>query len=188
MAANQPSWPRRWLMTDERIGDRLWQAIDRLPAGDGGIVFRHHSLSDAERLQLGLKVAMAARERGLVLAVSRSPDLARELGAELHHNPAGDSSLPFSLAVHNEGEAENARLRGAVLAFISPVYETRSHADATALGPERAAELARLVECPAIVLGGMSEARFEELANAFPGRFHGYAGIDCWLGAGPPRE
>ena len=181
MAANQPSWPRRWLMTDERIGDQLWQAIDRLPVGDGGIVFRHHGLSDAERLQLGLKVAKFARERGLALAVSRSAELARQSAADLLHNPAGNSSLPISLAVHDEFEAEAARRRGAALAFISPIYATRSHPGAATLGPQRSAELARRVACPAIALGGMNEARFEQLAGAFPGQFHGYAGIDCWL-------
>ena len=188
MAANQPSWPRRWLMTDERIGDRLWQAIDHLPAGDGGIVFRHHRLSDAERLQLGLKVARIARERGLAMAVSRSKELARQLAADLVHNPAGDRGLPISLAVHNEIEAEDARRHEAALVFISPVYATRSHPGTAILGPEKSAELARLAACPAIALGGMNEARFEELATAFPGLFRGYAGIDCWLDAGPPRE
>ena len=188
MTANQPSWPRRWLMTDERIGDRLWQAIDRLPTGDGGVVFRHHGLSDAERLQLGLKVASIARERGLALAVSRSGELARQLAAGLVHNPTGENDLPISLAVHSEAEAQDARRREAALAFISPVYATRTHPGATFLGPERSAELARLATCPAIALGGMSEDRFEELARAFPGLFHGYAAIDCWLDAGPPRE
>jgi len=28
-------------MTDERMGERLWEAIERLPIGDGGVVVRH---------------------------------------------------------------------------------------------------------------------------------------------------
>lgn len=184
MESNQPSWPRRWLMTDERIGERLWLAIDRLPEGDGGIVFRHYSLGTADRLQLGRQVAAAARERQLSLAVAGSAGLAEELGADLLHNPDSDteSALPISLAVHDDEEARFAQKRGAALAFIAPIYSTRSHPAGQPLGVDRAADLAQMVACPVIALGGMDEERFAALANAFPGRFHGYAGIDCWLG------
>jgi thiamine-phosphate pyrophosphorylase len=169
-------------MTDERIGARLWLAIDRLPEGDGGIVFRHYSLGETDRLQLGRQVAAAARERQLSLAVAGSAGLAEELGADLLHNPDGNSNLPVSLAVHDQAEAGAALLRGAALAFISPVYPTTSHPDRPALGEHRAAELAKLVACPAIALGGMDEERFAALSHTFPGRFYGYAAIDFWLG------
>ena len=43
MTARQTDWPREWLMTDERMGDRLWTAIDRLPIKHSGIVFRHYA-------------------------------------------------------------------------------------------------------------------------------------------------
>lgn len=180
MAANQPPWPREWLMTDERIGERLWEAVDRLPAG-GGIVFRHYSLGDAERLELGIRLARRADERGLLLAVAGSRVLAERLGAALVHRPDTPGSLPSSLAVHDDAQAEFAEDADAALAFISPVFPTRSHPGAPALGPARAAELARLAKCPAIAVGGMDRQRFEELASAQPGAFHGYAGIDCWL-------
>jgi thiamine-phosphate pyrophosphorylase len=181
MAANQPSWPRQWLMTDERIGERLWEAIDRLPAGRGGIVFRHYSLSPDERSLVGARLAAAARERKLVLAVAGSALLAGQLGAALHHNPAGSPDLPVSLSVHDEAEAARASEIGAALVFISPVHGTRSHPGALSLGADRAAELARLVHCPAIALGGMNAARFDALDQAHPGLFYGFAGIDCWL-------
>src|SRR5439155_26981070 len=35
--------PRLWLMTDERQGDGLWAALERMPRG-AGVVFRHYSL------------------------------------------------------------------------------------------------------------------------------------------------
>ena len=35
MEARQQSWPRIWLMTDERMGDSLWDAVARLPDGAG---------------------------------------------------------------------------------------------------------------------------------------------------------
>ena len=40
--------PRLWMMTDERQGDALWSALERLPRG-AGVVFRHYSLPAAAR-------------------------------------------------------------------------------------------------------------------------------------------
>lgn len=183
MAANQPSWPRQWLMTDERIGEQLWEAIDRLPRGNGGIVFRHYSLAGNERAALGTIVARKAAERDLALAVAGSAHLAERLDASLLHNPDRPTSLPVSLSVHDEAEAEKARELCAALAFVSPVYGTRSHPGAPPLGAARAAALAELLHCPAIALGGMTASKFAELDEAFPDQFYGFAGIDCWLGS-----
>jgi thiamine-phosphate pyrophosphorylase len=177
MAANQPPWPRDWLMTDERMGDRIWEAIARGPAGTGGIVYRHYSLGPEERLELGRRIAVLARERKLVLAVARDPALAGQLNAQLVHNPSGESDLPFSLSVHDERDAHAAREAEASLVFISPIFPTRSHPGAAALGPDRAAKLAEIASCPAIALGGMTFGKFWELGPAF----HGWAGIDAWL-------
>jgi len=164
-------------MTDERMGEHLWDAIRRVPSKTGGIVFRHHSLDPAERLDLGEQVAALALERKLVLAVAHDAWLAEKLGARLLHNPAEPSGLPFSLSVHDERAAEAAHKAGADLVFVSPVYSTRSHPGAAALGVERAAQLAAMAGCPAIALGGMTFGKFWELGPAF----HGWAGIDAWL-------
>lgn len=180
MEANQPPWPREWLMTDERIGDRLWEAIDRLPVG-AGIVFRHYATPPEERAPLAQRVAEICRERELVLAVARDTSLAGRLDARLVHKPAAPSQLPCSMPVHDATEAEAAHTAGASLVFVAPVHPTGSHPGGQTLGPERAAELARICECPAIALGGMDAKRFAELDAAFPRSFHGYAGIDCWL-------
>jgi thiamine-phosphate pyrophosphorylase len=177
MAANQPPWPRDWLMTDERMGDRLWDAIARIPAGTGGIVFRHYNLDATDRLQLGRRVAELAQERKLMLAVARDTSLAKQLGARLIHNPRETSATPFSSSVHDELEARAAKASGADLVFVSPVFATRSHPDAEALGVHRASRLAEIAGCPAIALGGMTFGKFWELGPAF----RGWAGIDAWL-------
>jgi len=176
MATNQPSWPRAWLMTDERMGDRLWDAIGRLPVG-GGIIFRHYSLPADQRLALGRKVAELANANRQLLAVGRSATLAELLGARLMHNPAAPTALPLSLSVHDELDAKAARERGAALVFVSPVFPTNSHPEAPALGIGEACRLADIAGCAAIALGGMSRFRFESLDAAF----HGFGGIDCWL-------
>ena len=165
-------------MTDERIGEELWPALAHLPRGSG-VILRHHGLPAEERERLGRDIARTCRRQDLVLGVSRDVGLARRLGAALVHNPAGPPGLmPHSRSVHDEGEAQAARAARAALVFVSPVFATRSHPDAAALGADQAAELALLSGAPAIALGGMDELRF----RALHGRgFYGYAGIDCWL-------
>jgi thiamine-phosphate pyrophosphorylase len=177
MAANQPLWPWQWLMTDERLGDRLWEAVGHLPGG-AGIIFRHYRLPDSDRLALGLQVARLAGARNLALGVAGSRQLAERLGASLVHNPDGPGDLPCSMAVHDETEARAANEAGAVLAFVAPIYATKSHRGRPPLGPERAMELAALAGCRAIALGGMDQTRFDALGER---GFYGFAGISCWL-------
>ena len=179
MDARQTPWPRAWLMTDERLGERLWEAVGNLPEGVGGVVFRHYGLGEIERLAIGRKVAAIADARGLTLAVAGSNSLAERLGARLVHNPDLAGPVSLSLAVHDESEALAAREAGAALVFVSPVFPTRSHPHQPVLGAERALALAQLAGCPAIALGGMDARRFETLRDGF----YGFAGIDCWLGA-----
>lgn len=172
------AWPRRWLVTDERMGSGLWSALAHLPRG-AGVVFRHHMLPARTRERLGRAVARLCRRRGLCLAVSRDVALARRLGAALVHNPAAPHGLmPHSRPVHDEREAELARLEGATFVFISPMFSTASHPDAVPLSLERAAGLIRKSGRPGIALGGMDEVRFARIRSQ---GFAGYAGIDCWI-------
>ncbi|MBW0143950.1 thiamine phosphate synthase [Sphingomicrobium clamense] len=164
-----------WLMTDERLGRRLFEAIDRVPAG-GGVVFRHDRTAGRERL--AAQVADHCRKRGLALSVAGDEALARAVGAQMVHRPVGATDLPISLPVHDERQARIANERRAALVFVSPVYSTRSHLDAPALGPERAVELARLCEAPAIALGDMDAKKFRALPE---GVFAGWAGISAFL-------
>jgi len=155
-------------MTDERMGEKLFEAIERLPAG-AGIVFRHYSLAQSERRALFERVVSAAREHAL-LVVAAGP----LRGGDGTHNGAGPGLRTAS--AHNLREIRRAERRGADLIFLSPVYATRSHAAARPLGPRRFARIARQARVPVIALGGMNEARFRELRGAY-----GWAGIDAWL-------
>ncbi|WP_265569585.1 thiamine phosphate synthase [Sphingomicrobium nitratireducens] len=161
-----------WLMTDARMAEALWRALDRLPEG-AGVVLRHDVEALAER------VAARCKARGLILSIKGDAALARNVGAAMVHKPHGDPlGLPFSLPVHDEAEAVAAREAGAALVFVSPVHATRSHPDAKPLGPERAAALARLAGIPAIALGGLDETRFAALDQSV---FQGWAGIGAWI-------
>ena len=180
MAANQPQWPREWLMTDERIGDRLWRAIDSLPDGRAGIVFRHYSVAASQRVELAGRIASLCKERGLTLAVARDVPLARSLTADFVHNPDSDPvTLPSSRSAHSFDEAQSAWQGGAHLIFISPIFVTRSHPGRQPLPRAEAKEIIAASPVPVIALGGMNRARFSELQQL---GFYGWAGIDAWLG------
>ena len=86
--------------------------------------------------------------------------------------------LPFSRSVHNDAEARLAKADAAALVFVSPVFPTRSHPGAPALGIDEAGRLARIAGVPAIALGGMDRERFAALAER---GFYGWAAIDAWL-------
>ncbi len=165
--------PTRWLMTDQRLGETLWEAIERVPRG-GGVVLRHHRSDRA----FGERVARLCAVRGLFLAVAGDVALAHHLGVEMVHNPVGEAGgLLISRSVHSLGEARAER--DADLLFVSPVYATSSHPGETGLGLRRALELASITAVRAIALGGMNAVRG---AQAIDAGFHGWAGIDCWTG------
>ena len=179
MTARQMTWPRQWLMTDERLGERLWTAIDRLPAEQAGIVVRHYDLAPLERAVLAERIAHICRRRGLTLAVGRDQDLGRTVGADLVHNPGRvPLDLPFSRAVHSLAEADAARVHGAALVFVSPVRATRSHPGRKPLSRALARRIAEAAGAPAIALGGMDEVLFPQFARD---GFYGWAGIDAWI-------
>jgi thiamine-phosphate pyrophosphorylase len=166
--------PRRWLMTDERQGEGLFDAIARLPA-DAGIVFRHSSLPAAHRRALFKRVRDAAP--GPVLLAGPA-EQAEAWGADGSHGRGRGFGLR-SAPVHDYAQIRAAERDGAALLFLSPVYPTSSHPDARPLGLARFAWLARRTMLPVIALGGMNEARGRRLASFGA---YGWAGIDAWSG------
>lgn len=153
------SIPERWLITDERMADALLPVAARLPRGSG-IIFRHHGLAAGERERLLRRLRRIAASRGLVLV---------------------DEASGAARRVHGPKELRQARLGGARLLLLSPLYPTRSHPDRQPLPRMRAAAMARLAGPPLIALGGMDQRRF---ARVKPLGFHGWAAIDAWLEGG----
>jgi len=171
MQRRQPL-PRLWLMTDERQGERLWGALERLPRG-AGIVFRHYGLPPRERRRLFARVRAVARKRRLVLLAGSAPIA----GADGVHGGGRRRSGLRSASAHNLAELKAAERRGAHLVFISPVFPTRSHPDARTLGRIRFGLIARQARIPVIALGGVDAhngARLQALGA------YGWAGIDAW--------
>jgi thiamine-phosphate pyrophosphorylase len=167
-------------MTDERMGEKLWTAIERLPIKHSGIVFRHYSLAEDVRATLARRIADICHRRSLALAIAGSEDLALTVGADLVHNPLEPPLLlPFSRSVHSVDEADAAHAEGATIVFVSPIFPTSSHPDAKPLGRPLARRIALAAGVPAIALGGMDALKFPRLQRE---GFYGWAGIDAWLG------
>jgi thiamine-phosphate pyrophosphorylase len=164
MLRRQPL-PRLWLMTDERQGEGLWEALERLPKG-AGVVFRHYSLEGAERRKLFERVRKVARRRRLLL-------FARDLGADGSHGGRGKGLK--SVSTHSLPELKAAERSGAALVFLSPAYPTRSHPGRRALGPVRFGLIASQARVPVIALGGVDARRARRLPHIY-----GWAGIDAW--------
>lgn len=173
MRARHPV-PTLWLMTDERIGAALWTALERLPRG-GGIVFRHFATPLAERRVLFAAVLRVARRRGLVLVRGGAVALRGEMGV---HGSRGPGLLTWP--AHDRREAMAGVRAGADALFVSPVFMTRSHPGASALGPLRAARIADGLPGVRIALGGTDARRFARVRGL---GFDGWAGIDAWTPA-----
>lgn len=174
MRRRHPRIPAIWLMSDERSGDALWTALERLPRGSG-VVFRHYALAPAERRAVFARVARVAARRGLVLVRAGDPAGSGEAGT---HNGASAARPGIrTFAAHSRREAMTAIRRGADALFVSPVHPTRSHPSARTLGPTRLGLMIRGLGVPVIALGGIDARKARALR---PLGIHGWAGIDAW--------
>jgi thiamine-phosphate pyrophosphorylase len=166
MPRRQPL-PRLWLMTDERQGEKLWTALERLPKG-AGVVFRHYGLPPRERRRLFEKLRKVARRRRLLLLVAGGG-----LRGDGVHGRRGPGF--WSASAHNLNELKSAERLGAGLIFVSPAFATRSHPEARPLGPVRFALLAVQARVPVVALGGVNRSNARRLPHIY-----GWAGIDAW--------
>jgi thiamine-phosphate pyrophosphorylase len=162
--ARRKRLPTLFLMTDPRLGDALWEAIDRLPRG-AGIVVRHHEWPRTARARLVRQVKARSRGRHVILVAAPSPG-ARADGVHLPAwaRPVFKKRELLTAAVHNRRELERAKRLGVDMIFVSPVFPTASHPGARTLGPLGFSWLARAARVPVIALGGMNEARFRRVA------------------------
>ncbi|UYY57311.1 thiamine phosphate synthase [Sphingomonas sp. S2-65] len=163
-------------MTDERMCERLWAALERMPRGSG-VIFRHYRLPLAERRALFARVAAVARRRGLVLLRAGETRLGR--GEDGTHGTRRRVRGWYSRSAHSPEEVVAGARAGADLLFVSPVFATRSHPGAPALGPVRLGMLVRGVGVPVIALGGMNARSARRLRGV---GVYGWAGIDAWTG------
>ncbi len=162
--------PRQWLMTDERMGEALWTALEAMPRG-AGVVVRHHA--SAKRSALLARIERVARRRGLVVVGAGG---LRASGGV--HNARRSGRGLVTRSAHSRRAAIAARRSGADAVFVSPVWPTRSHPGARALGRARLGLMIRGLGIPVIALGGMDARRMRALWAL---GVYGWAGIDAWI-------
>jgi thiamine-phosphate pyrophosphorylase len=182
--------PVAWFFTDERLSLPVERVAAALPPGSG-IVVRHDRLVPGARWRLVRRLAAIARARGHILLLAGTPETARRWGADgvhlrqrdaRHAAQARRNGLIVSMPVHDGKEARRTQRAGVMLAFVSPLYPTRSHPGAPALGTAKWARLARASGAGPAALGGMTRGRARRLQRqvAAQGMRVAWAAIGAW--------
>lgn len=139
--------PPLWLFTDPARTEGLCRLVTLLPRGLCGVVFRHDGVPD--RPALARAVVRACRARRIPLTVAGDARLAAALGVGVHLRNGWWPGLAKwgrglrTSSAHGPPDVRRAVRAGADAVFLSPVWPTRSHADARPLGPVRWAALAK---------------------------------------------
>jgi thiamine-phosphate pyrophosphorylase len=158
--------PTLWYFTDfARAPDPL-PVIAQLPRGICGVVFRHDRAPN--RASLASTVAKLCKYRGIPLVIAGDTRLAARMmaGAHLRGGRWPDCLRRRGLvtsSAHGAMELRRARLAGAEIVFISPVFPTASHAGASGMGAVR---WNRLASSGAYALGGISGGNIARLTRA----------------------
>jgi thiamine-phosphate diphosphorylase len=159
-----------------------------LSAGLPALQFRESDLGDAEAAPLAAELLELCRRYGAAFFVNGRPWLARELGADGLHLPTGQQAPPLwrgtlSISAHNGDELARAASVGATFALLSPLFPTRSHPEAPALGTARFEELVAASPVPVLALGGVGPGNAAQARRAGA---HGVAAIDALLDTDAP--
>lgn len=171
------NFPPLFFFTDEaRCPDPL-PILKRLPKGCG-IVFRHYET--ANRAEMAARVLDAAQAQGRCCLIGGDEDLAQSLGADGLHLPEhmvvgfrrteSEDNWLITAAAHGEEALDAASTAKVDAAFLSPVFETPSHAGGPALGLERFRELAQSTPLPIYALGGITTKTAPQLLGQDAGR------------------
>ncbi|WP_457309300.1 thiamine phosphate synthase [Sphingomonas sp. UYAg733] len=161
-------------MTDERMGNALWPALEALPRG-AGIVFRHLHTPLPVRRALFARIARIARRRQLILIRAGRERMGGEMGI---HGPGPARSAGIrAWPAHSRREAIAGIRADADLLLVSPVFPTRTHLGEPSLGPMRAALMVRGLRIKTVALGGMNKSRARLTSGL---GFYGWAAIDAW--------
>lgn len=140
-----------------------------LPPG-AAVVLRDYDMP--RRAGLAARLKSVCEARALKLIIGADLALAEKVGADGVHYPRWFSSdrrppetMIVTAAAHNAAELHHAAELGANLAFLSPVFETRSHPDGQALGAGAFLSLAKAAALPVLALGGVDEVNAPLLAH-----------------------
>lgn len=135
-----------------------------LPEGSA-LILRHYD--DPRREGLARRLRALTGARGVLLIIGGDAALALRIGADGVHwrtdqlrcAQPGSRDFIVTAAAHGAGDLCAAARLGADVAFLSPVFATRSHPGTEGLGPARFRALAAAAPLPVLALGGLDEER-----------------------------
>jgi len=187
--------PALMLVTDRRLAggeDALVRAAGEAVAGGVNVVqLREKDLPRRELAGLARRLREVTAGKAL-LVLNTAVDVALEEGADGVHLPE-DAEMPrrprpgfiVGRSVHSRQAAERAAREGVDYVVAGPVYRTRSHPGATALGVDGLREIVSLAGPPVIGIGGITASNAPAVMAAGAA---GVAVISAILGATCPRE
>ncbi|WP_306251956.1 thiamine phosphate synthase [Parvularcula sp. IMCC14364] len=175
-ASSRPAPFALALMTDERIPDMV-RAIEKLPSVQGSraaIIFRHYN--HPERKKFARHLCALSQQKGHLFLVAGDPALGRDVCADGLHLPGwqltdalmvreSNPHIILSAACHDEMAIKVATAANVDCLLLSPVFETKSHANKKTLGTDRFKELASSTDIPTLALGGINNYNAEELRD-----------------------
>jgi len=167
------NFPALWYFTDQARAPDPLPVIACLPRGLCGVVFRHDRV--ANRAALASVVTKLCKYRGIPLVIAGDMRLAARLKTGVHLRGGrwpdqlrlrGLRQGLVTSSAHGVEEIRRARLAGAAIIFISPVFPSASHPGEKAMGPIKWANLARRAGRAAYALGGVTGSNFRRLPAA----------------------
>lgn len=184
-----PLLPPLILMTDrQRLANPI-PILDTLPHGSA-VILRHYG--DPDREYLAFRLAARCRALGLRLLISEDISLASRVRAHGLHLPEKRIGMPprtwrtcarkewlVTAAAHSPRAVMLAGQAGADAVLLSPVFPTKSHPGAAAIGSLRFAAWVRQSPVPVYALGGIGADTARRL---FSSSAAGFAGIGGFTG------
>ncbi|MFH1008185.1 MAG: thiamine phosphate synthase [Candidatus Latescibacterota bacterium] len=179
-AWNGSSFPKLYFLTDRALS-RKGNPEDVRAALEGGVrivQYREKTLSIRDRIQEALRIKALCHEVGATFVVNDRVDLSLAVGADGVH--LGQEDMPLSVArrlmgegaiigitVHNVPEALQAVEGGADYLGASPIFTTRTKADAGApMGLAGLREIRAQVRLPIVGIGGINRANARQVLEA----------------------
>ena len=186
------------LVTDRRQARRPLPDIVRaaLAGGCRWISLREKDLSDDEQLALARTLLPMIHRSGASLMLHGEAALARTLGVDGVHLPAGsDANAARALlgperlvgvSIHTVTEAEAIDPKAADYAIAGPAFETASKPGyGPEIGRRGLAEIAAAARVPVLAIGGLNTTRAAEVLAAGP---IGIAVMGSVMRASDPEE
>lgn len=175
----RPKLPALFLMSDETRLSDLKDIVPHLPKNTG-IILRHYKWSFDVRLKLAQSLMPVVKAHDLVLLIGADVRLAYQAGAHGVHLPqailkqphlwspllAHKKRLILTASAHDPAALLRAQHYGVDAVFLSPVFETESHAHANTLGVLRFTKFARGVNLPVYALGGVRNSSIRKLKES----------------------